>query len=243
MNLTTVPKLCKETLCIAGNPIVAAVISSYFNEEGQYFCVLEPPRMGRPDYSDEITRRNNVAAILKPQRIILAELEEKAFLGLQRCFPPEMTTIIRSLSELEDGLGEIKTSHFDGEIFCNPKEISYGLLLAKTLKMKLTVDVSAPFLEEKFRELFYRSDHLIAVEDSDDFAPIIAANYAFSLNANLKLIPKVTDQDVDKVYNELMDRQVFRLSPRGERAEIYLTERSVKYHAQMPLCNLVLLPL
>lgn len=233
MNLVIGPELCTEALCIAGNPTIGAVISSFFNEPTEYFCLLEPPRMSRPDYSNEVVRRNNVVARLQPNRIILAALEKKTLLAFQKYFSPKITIIIDSIGQVENKLSEIKTIYFQGAITCNLKEMAHGLLLAKRLKMRLTVDCSAPSLDKEFRQFLPIFGHQIVVEDSDDFAPIIAANYAFSLNADLKLLPGVTRRDVDKVYDELLDRRVFRTSSRGTRAETSLRERSAKYQVQV----------
>jgi hypothetical protein len=231
MNLLASPRLCTRTLCIAGGPEIAAVISSFFNEIGEYFCVLEPPRRTRPDFLNEVVRRNNVAARLQADNIILAGLDQSSILEFQRYFSPHITTVVDSLADVDIALQRINCSRLIGEITCNPSEVAKGLLLAKRLKMKLKVDHSAPSLVKEFRRYLPSSNYLIVAEDSPDFAPVIAANFAFSVDAELRLIPEVSRRDVEKVYDELYDRRASRGSDRGIRAEKNLKERSSRYQA------------
>ena len=233
MNLSASPQLCTKALCIAGGPEIAAVISSFFNEIGEYFCVLEPPRKTRPDFLNEVLRRNNVAACLQADNIILAGLDQSSISAFQRYFSPRITTIVPSLADVDIALQEISCSDLIGEIACNPREVAKALLLAKRLRMKLKVDHSAPSLLNEFGRYLPSSNHIIVVEDSADFAPVIAANFAFSVDAELRLIPEVSRRDVEKVYDELYDRRASRGSTRSIRAEKNLKERSSRYQAML----------
>lgn len=194
--------------------------------------------MSRPDYLAEVIRRNNVAARLGPKRIILAGLQQNALVAFEKYFSPSITIVIQSPSEIPGKLEAFKRFEFDGEISCTPEEIAHGLLLAKMLRMKLTVDASASSLKEEFRKFLPRSEHLLVVENSNDFAPIISANYAFSVKAELKLIPPMKREDVTKIYDELLDRRVFETTGRGMRAERNLKERARKYKVYVTPSNL-----
>lgn len=219
MNLSASPRLCTRALCIAGDPEIAAVISSFFNELGEYFCILEPPRATKVDFSNEVVRINNAAALLQADNIILAGLDQSSILEFHRYFSPSITTVVASLADVDIALQRISGTRLIGEITCNPGEVAKGLLLAKRLKMKLKIDDSAPSLVREFRRYLPSSNHLIVVEDSPEFASVIAANFAFSVDAELRFIPEVSRRDAEKVYDELFDRRASRGSYRGIRAE------------------------
>lgn len=233
MCISAVPRLCTKAMCIADDPALAATISSFFNEKGEYLCLLDAPRMSRPDHANEVVRRNNVAARLQPDRIIVAGLDKPALAALRSYFSPTIRMEIESVHQLEDKLKAFNSFQHGSEVTCNCREIGYGLLLAKRAKARLRVDDSAPCLEHGARASLSNSGHVVFVEESDDLVPVIAANYAYSINAGLQIIPPVGKTDVDHVYDELLYRSAFRGTTRGQEAHETLQQRAATYEGGM----------
>ena len=66
------------TLVIADDARLAAQISCVLARPGSYVPVVDGPRMTRPDRDAEVIRRNNAAARVKADSIILAGLPDDA---------------------------------------------------------------------------------------------------------------------------------------------------------------------
>lgn len=54
-------------VCICGNAILGAIVSSYHSRPHSYLCMLEAPRIGSPHEEKEIIECNNVIALLRPK--------------------------------------------------------------------------------------------------------------------------------------------------------------------------------
>jgi len=230
MNLIKVPSICKDAVCIAGDPLIGAQISSYFNLDDEYFVLIEPPRMKRSDYTNEIIRRSNVVSRLKPKFTILAGLEEEALSKFQNIFHPRETIILNLGDNIDDKLSPIRNFTFKTEIFCRTEDICLGLLIAKNLKARLNIDDTAHPIEQQFPYFSLKSKHYIILDDHTEIAPIISANYAFSLSANLTFFPQISDDIVEKVYDNLQCRTSLGDLPRGKIAKIEIDELSAELY-------------
>jgi len=224
MRLDIVPSLCREALCITGDPLIGAVVSSYFNSEQEYFILLEPPRMERPDYTNEIIRRNNVIAKLQPKFIILAGLEDNSLNECKKLSHPSQILIIDSLEDVDHELKKIRHFYFTQNIYCSKSDLPLGLLIAKTLKGKLCIDEKATPITTLFSKYLSKLSHCIILDDLNAYSPVIAANYSFSLKASLKFFPQMNRDRVEHVYDALLDRVEFSNLPRGQKAQSELSK-------------------
>lgn len=203
------PKLCDLACCISTNAFLAASISSWFNKKNEYFCVIDTPRIKRVDVINEIIRRNNIVAALRPQVVITAGLTSEENLAIREKILKDLIVEINSQEEADLVLkGLFPNKEFNGVLKCAPLEIPYGLVLAKELNYKLIVETGAPSIITEYHKKTIRSKHLIVLDDIDDVAPVIAANYCFSINAEIAVIEKATGDVVSSFYKGVYNRAV-----------------------------------
>ncbi len=214
------PNICQKAICISSDKILSAEISSRFNKSGEYFCVIESPRMLRDDAINEIIRRNNIIATFKYDKIILAGLCAKSEAALQDYFPSDTLVFIRNSQEIEIALhGIINAEGFKGNIVCNDKEIPYGLLLAKRLKCILTVSQNVPSIITRYNTEYPIAKHLVIIDDDNEVAPVVSANYAFAIGAGIKMVAPVSNECRNVFYNDLIERAISRNSQRAQIAD------------------------
>lgn len=91
-----------RTLVIGNDPKLVAKISCVLARRGAYLPMVEGPRMQRMDRDAEVIRRNNAAARLQPNRIILAGLDDDTCRRLMKYFPPRKTQRVSRFEELPE---------------------------------------------------------------------------------------------------------------------------------------------
>ncbi|GEM_PF-2948239 len=203
-----VPTFCREALCITDDPILASIISSYFCEEGEYFCLLEAPRMRRPDWVSEIRRKTNVCAILRPRKIILAGLSSATIREFKKYFNDRLLIIINSAEEINNQFAKNHISAPKETLKCRSDEIIYGLMLAKTRKAVLEIENSTASVLEEFNDMYQHIDHRIFVDDLGGIIPSISANYAFAVGASIAILPPVSEPELQNTYQSIKTRQI-----------------------------------
>ena len=195
--MKTLPPRLHKTVCISDNTILAAEISSLYRKRGYYFTVLDSPRMGRSDATNEIIRRNNVCARIKSERIFLVDLEENAILGFSKLIGSPPLEIIKNRADIDNKIitQKIKKRKI---LKWGPQNLAIGLLKAKQTRMKLKIE-----LENSPKDYFLRGEtsNLVIYEDREDIASVITANYAFSIGASLLQIPSI-DENIIQEFSE-----------------------------------------
>jgi len=209
------PSINKRVACICPDPILGAVISSYFNNDDEYFCILEAPRMERPDFTNEIYRKNNSLMRIKPEKVILAGLDENAVMAFTQMLGANRIILIPSLNQVEAEISKIIDTYPIDELACRSNDLARGLLLAKYLKKKLRIIDSAKLIED---DLFPQSEHKVFLDDINDLCPVIAANYSHSINATLNTLPPVSEKEMRTYYEYISESRKFRNTTRGEDA-------------------------
>jgi hypothetical protein len=150
--------------------------------------------MEREDADSEVIRRNNAAAKVKPKNILLAGLSTEAEAALSDQLPHKRLRIAGSISEVRE-LIPPPASLSAEPITWGRDKIGLGLLAA--LRANKTIEFTeAPSPTTPIPSI---SGHLVVCEEGDDLSQVIAANYAYALDAGLCLIPEVPDQMLDKV--------------------------------------------
>lgn len=200
------PTINSDFVCISDNYVLAAQIASCFNKGGEYFAVLELPRLRRPDWTNEILRLNNVLARVKSKYIIFAGVNADTIQKIKSVMHlrEERYIYISNKSHIRRELLERLQCQFEGEIKClpEPKEIAVALLYAKSNNLKLVVSSDA----ERFDKDLPSSNHLLFTDDLDSLSPVLLANYAFACGAELRFISsdkKVDPDDTWKAVSEM----------------------------------------
>jgi hypothetical protein len=102
---------------------------------------------------------------------------------------------------------------------CSGKNLAYGVLAA--LRQNCILDIAD---EEQAIELpLIHSEHLVVCEKGNDLSEVIAANYAYALNADLILIPEPDRLEHDEILEKLYSLyEVQDQSPSAILSEICL---------------------
>ncbi len=194
-----------KTLIISDDAKLAATASTYFARKGQYLAVIDGPRMGRPDKDAEVIRRNNTAALIDADQIIMAGVKEEAIQAFTKYFPSPKVFFISCEKDLVSVPVGTASQHSDPLQWGN-NYLGVGLL--KALRERRGITFSN--MESPASAVDSESGHLVVCEAGEDLSEIIAANYSFALGAGLHIIPKISGsvvQDIMERFYSINDDQ------------------------------------
>ena len=192
---TSESPLLHKALIIGNDPYLAAQISSILSLKNHYLPVIDGPRLSRIDSEAEVTRRNNAAARQKPNAIFLVGLEEEAIAKFKSKFPKNKQFPVATIEDLKNGTHglQLRTS---GCLLWGKDKIGLGLLTALREKKEIQF---GEIQNSSSCVAFPESDLLVVCEEGDALAQVIAANYAYSIGAGLCLVPKVNEDDSERI--------------------------------------------
>ena len=228
---TQQPKIHKA-VCITDNSRLAAEISSLFRKRGYYFCVLDSPRMGRSDATNEIIRRNNVCARIRPEHIYLVDLDGTAIKGFSKIVRKPPLDIINNIDDVETKIVNSKTKNLK-ILEWGSQNIAIGLVKAKILGMRLKIN-----LENSPSENFIKGENrnLVVYEDRNDITAIIAANYAFSIGSSLLQVPAIEEKiinDIKETFYTIYNDDGFKsVTIKLEKLRVSIRNLLPKYNYQ-----------
>lgn len=199
--MTPVPRVEQRWACIAAadQTILAAQLSSYFNEPGTYFAIFEFPAPDRPyeevptkdSYFAQIlgkraaTHINNCLALIQPEFIILLGVSPVAQTYLRAILPEQKLVTINTEPEL---LALPFVAGANEALKCKPSQIIEGLVAAKVAKRPLAIANDAPDLPS--RQLLGRKG-LVLLENPAETGEVSIINYASSIDADVVLAEPV----------------------------------------------------
>lgn len=161
---------------------LAAEISSLFGREGYYLPVCDGPRMARPDNDNEVLRRLNFLAKLRPRRVLLANLENTAAEKLEAGFwRADFCVRVNSRAEAAAALSGYVTPPVE-QLAWGSSNLGVGLLMARRSGLLLAVGDVPDTGEQTFVK--GNSDIVIACERENELAAVIASNLAFATGAS-----------------------------------------------------------
>jgi hypothetical protein len=192
--MTIVCPKVQRALLIAEDAKLAAAVSILLRKQNSYLPIVDGPRMARPDYDAEVIRRNNAAARVRAKLVFAIGIENDAYRELQKYIPEKRLVRISNTSELK-AVARIFGEPHD-TINWGFDHIGVGLLRALQ-ENKRIVFTDGGFTS---RSIPGKSNHLVICHEGKDneLTQVIAANYAFSLNAGLHLIPEVSKEAVQQ---------------------------------------------
>lgn len=171
-----------------------AQVSSVLAKRNSYLPLIEGPRLTRNDAKAEVLRRNNAAARLQPNEIIFAGLPASTCNLFMEHFGTKRIRRIERVTEVprpvESGPRRRRP------ITWGAKNIGLGLLRALRTRSLIQFDNSAECPRDPAPT---RSGHLVVCEDDNELAQVIAANYAFALDAGLCLIPAPPSREAEDI--------------------------------------------
>ena len=216
MTQNTTPRIEDRWVCIATNKqaVLAAVVSSYFQEEGVYFPVFEFPSVefpysfsidfGRDGYFARIlghhaaVRINNALARIHPKSILLLGLTETEKSHLSALLPSAKLMEINTIEDIGKKL-PFALQKCD-PVVCKSSQVIEGLLLAKFTRRHLVVDEDAPTLPA---EHLHGGVGILVIENDRNVHDVAAINYAFSINTDVVLVAPVGKELVRSLPGQL----------------------------------------
>jgi hypothetical protein len=203
MKNSSPPALNFKYVCIAPSesPIVAALISNYFNEPGTYFPILVFPDVDQP-YAERNESRddayiarvigthaavviNNAIARLRPRKILLAGMNEIHKTYIYAYLPKDWCVEVNGIEDVDSALAFLHRT-FDGTLLCRPSDVVQGLMISKYTNQQLRIDDREQTLDSK---RIANNKGLIVIENEGGPQQLAAVNYAFSIGADVILVP------------------------------------------------------
>jgi hypothetical protein len=211
-----VPRIEERWVCIATEKQVAlaAVVASYFQDEGAYLAVFEFPPIDVPSSPVNETGTDgyfarlmgdraahsiaNVLAGIQPPGILLLGMTETERSYFRARLPAGKLFEIDSIAELPRQLPFAQPD--SGSIACKPSQIIEGFLLAKFSRKRLVIDEGAADLPAKY---LHGGRGVVVIENDGGLPEIAAVNYAFAINADVILTPFFSRQELHALPRQL----------------------------------------
>jgi hypothetical protein len=187
------PPILKSAI-VTDDAELAARLSSILSRRGHYLPVLDGPRMGRQDHNNEAVRRNNAIARAGVRKVTLGNLAPDQEAAMRAILPARSVGSISA----EDVVQFCQAQSDRPKLRWGRSHIGVGLLEAlrsgRVIHFDDDLSSVVPLTEAK---------HLVVCENGNDLSEVIAANYAFALEADLMLIPKVAKATAEAITEEL----------------------------------------
>lgn len=193
-----------KILLITDDVVVGAMMSSTWSKAGQYFTLLESPRMDRPDSDNEVIRVLNVISRIHPTMIVIHNIDQRATEAIRKALPVPILEM-KTLGEY-GRFRPINVEEWEGL----SEEEAIELLLTK----RLTV---------------INNSKAVVYSGETGIETVIAANYAIYHQATLQRMK--TDESWDKeIISDLNSIENADASVR----EIMINQLREKVVAQIP---------
>lgn len=182
---------------VADDARLAAQISCVLAKRLRYLPVVDGPRLARPDRESEVIRRTNAAARIEPSLIVFAGLSDDSCNALTRRLPSNRIKRVATASDI-DRLPRDRRPLKPSPLVWGNDRIGIGLLTALRSQTGIVFGDRSSCVQH----LPSKSGHLVVCEDGDELAQVVAANYAFSLDAGLCVIPEVAEPESDQILED-----------------------------------------
>lgn len=184
-------------LIIADDARLAAQVSCRFAPPAnQYLAIVDGPRLTRPDADAEVIRRNNAAARIHAERIFFAGLPADAQQRLANILPASKTMAINTEADAR--------TLVNAKLLTKPPvqwgRDRIGLGVLKALREGRLIEFNDSISDAV--SIPSPSEHVVVCEAGNDISEVIAANYAFAMNAGLCIVPEIPRADADYILEE-----------------------------------------
>ncbi|MEO9168295.1 MAG: hypothetical protein ABI230_07830 [Aestuariivirga sp.] len=196
---------------MSDNAELAAQLSCLLTQRGHYLSIVEAPRAYRPDPMEELNRKTNAIARSRATRMIFAGVPSMTSESLTNYMTPALRRHIKV--EVANTVADVQEY---GSLNLKPlkwgrERIGIGLLSAMR-ERRLIVFGDEP---SPSGGVSSKSEHVVICEEGEPISEVIAANYAYALNAGLFLIPSVSRADSDDLLEEFYSAYESNVSIQG----------------------------
>jgi hypothetical protein len=198
---------------------LAAQLCCTLSQPGIYLPVCDGPRMQRPDRKLEVMRRHNAAVRARAKSVYMAGLSESSFDALSGTLQTHGNVTCFRVSSATDLALLIPTARDHQKLIWGRDRIGIGLLRALRAGAGIVFE-DKPSPSEWVSS---KGGHLVVCEEGEELSQVIAANYAFALDAGMFLIPEVDKDRAERILEDfyaLQDRAA--LSPADKQGRLRL---------------------
>ena len=197
------PKINTHVVCVSSDPILASVVSSYFNHDGYFvvFKVLDiknEPTTITGKIALEFNRAHIINRInrLNPQVVICAGLND---FQIESCGLKDYSLITINLeTEAHSILGKIVGAKNE-PLDCDPKDILAGLFAANQQNRPLRISIGATTPE--YKPIHGRG--CLILESGNDISSICCVNLACATGGNIEFLPSVDTESVYRIKTQV----------------------------------------
>lgn len=215
-----------KTFIFADDAKLAAQLSCALARPGVYLPVCDGPRLQRPDRDAEIIRRHNAAARARTNTAYMAGVSDESFEAMRESLNQHRPVPCHRISSSSDlpALPRPPRKRDPEPLQWGRERIGIGLLKALRASQDIIFDARSSPNES----VPSKGGHLVVCEEGEELAQVIAANYAFALDAGLTLIPEVNKEAADALleFFYTMYDPGSGLSP--QQAQEYLRQELLK---------------
>lgn len=179
-----------ETMIISDDADLACRLASLWAQPGHYLPIIEGPRLGRPDADNESIECTNAVRRASPKRLILAGLTQEAVSSLEPSLPSEPAVFVINKEDFEEILGSDMP-----RLVRSIDQPGLALLEAMRTKQILYNLENG----ECANQLPSVKGHVVVCETGHPMSEVVAASYAFALDAALVVIPQVDKEEAENL--------------------------------------------
>lgn len=234
------PHFCRTVVCVTDDAALAAMVCSAIGTDGEYVAIVRRPRDWHPMVRRrELAQFANTIHKIQPEIVLLLSLDKQTADEFVSKFGSTRVRNADTHAEAMRLVARFQRPNVVGEFPCRPEDVGMGLLLAKRANKLLVIDGAASPISS--RPASEHARHVVAIDDDDRMTHVVAANYAFSIGADLFILPPREDDLKDVVYAAIDARHAHRGSKRATRAsgELQKLERELRPALEFGPCHFV----
>ena len=221
------PALSTDAI-VSDDPELAAALSSALARRDTYLPVLDGPRLTRPDRASEVARRVATIAQAGTKSTLLAGLSAEARDALTDKLPPNQAKVI--------GFDDVAALSLDPKRVERPRLIwgqdRIGLGLLTALYSGQIIEFAD---KESPRDAVpSKSRHLVICEANEPLSEVIAANYAYALNAGLHVFDETDEVEGKALLEAFYSIDAPMVNAAAERARLAARMRELVGAVDLP---------
>lgn len=221
------PYLSNETV-VSDDPELAAAISSALARRNTYLPIIDGPRLARPDHASEVIRRIATIGHAGAKSTLIAGLSAAARESLIAKLPDNHARVI-DFDDVTALSVDPKRVERD-RLLWGRDRIGLGLLTALyTGQLIEFTDVVFPR-----NAVPSKSGHLVICEAHEPLSEVIAANYAYALNAGLHIFDETDEVEGKALLEAFYSIDAPGVNAAAERARLSARMRELVGAVDLP---------
>lgn len=221
------PNLSSEAI-VSDDPELAAAVSSALARRDTYLPVIDGPRLTRPDHASEVIRRIATIAHAGTKTTFLAGLSEEARDALFDKIPDNHAKVV--------GFDDVAALSVDPKRVERPRLVwgrdRIGLGLLTALYSGQLIEFTDQ--ESPRAAVPSKSGHLVICEAHEPLSEVIAANYAYALNAGLHIFDETDEAEGKTLLEAFYSIDAPGVNAAAERARLSARMRDMVGVVDLP---------